>query len=249
MQILSPLEQFEVNILLPIYSEYLCIDISITNATVYMFLAFGLSIFLLFFGTFKLTIIPSRIQSVVELLYMFIFDMIKNQSSLKGQQFFPILFVTFCFILFSNLLGLTPYGFTPTSHIAVTFMLAFSFFIGLTIVGFMRQGSGFLKLFVPSGVPIAILPLMVLIEIMSYCIRPISLSVRLFANMLAGHTLLNIVAGFGISLYQINIIVALLPVLLLLAITVLEFGIAFLQAYVFVILLCIYLNDSISAGH
>lgn len=214
-----------------------------------MFLAFGLSIFLLFFGTFKLTIIPSRIQSVVELLYMFIFDMIKNQSSLKGQQFFPILFVTFCFILFSNLLGLTPYGFTPTSHIAVTFMLAFSFFIGLTIVGFMRQGSGFLKLFVPSGVPIAILPLMVLIEIMSYCIRPISLSVRLFANMLAGHTLLNIVAGFGISLYQINIIVALLPVLLLLAITVLEFGIAFLQAYVFVILLCIYLNDSISAGH
>jgi len=175
--------------------------------------------------------------------------MLKTQSSLKGQQFFPIIFVTFGFVLLSNLLGLTPYAFTPTSHIIVTFLLAFSFFVGLTIVGFMRQGVSFLKLFLPSGVPVAILPLMVLIEIMSYCIRPISLSVRLFANMLAGHTLLHIVAGFCVKLLDNGILFAMLPVILLLAITLLEFGIAFLQAYVFVILLSIYLNDSISAGH
>ncbi|MCL4158401.1 UNVERIFIED_CONTAM: hypothetical protein GTU68_064413 [Idotea baltica] len=248
MFILSPLEQFEVNIFLPL-SFFSIFDISITNATLYMFLAFGSFLFLLFLGSYKLTVVPTRFQSVLELLYIFIFDMIKNQAGLKGQQFFPILFITFGFVLFCNVLGLTPYAFTPTSHIIVTFMLAFSFFIGLTIVGFSRQGLGFLKLFVPSGVPVAILPLMILIEIMSYCIRPISLSVRLFANMLAGHTLLHIVAGFGISLLNFSVIVALLPVFLLLAISALEFGIAFLQAYVFVILLCIYLNDSISAGH
>ncbi len=248
MFILSPLEQFEINIICPL-SFFTFFDISITNATLYMFLAFSLFFFLLYLGTFRLLVIPTRFQSIVELLYIFIFDMIKNQASLKGQQFFPILFITFGFVLFSNVLGLTPYAFTPTSHIIVTFLLAFSFFIGLTIVGFERQGAGFLKLFLPSGVPVAMLPLMVLIEILSYCIRPISLSVRLFANMLAGHTLLHIVAGFGVSLLNFSTIVALLPIGLLLAITALEFGIAFLQAYVFVILLCIYLNDSISAGH
>lgn len=175
--------------------------------------------------------------------------MIKDQASLKGQQFFPLFFLIFGFILFCNLLGLTPYAFTPTSHILLTFMIAFSFFIGLSIIGFLRQGVHFFQLFVPSGVPLAILPLMIVIEIMSYCIRPISLSVRLFANMLAGHTLLHIVAGFGVNLLKINFIFGLLPLLLLLAITALEFGIAFLQAYVFVILLSIYLKDSIKIAH
>jgi len=248
MQIFSPLEQFEVNILftLPFFTAF---DISITNSTIYMFLSFSFFSGLLLLGTFRVFIIPTKFQVVSELIYQFIFDMVKTQSSLKGQQFFPIIFVTFGFVLLSNLLGLTPYAFTPTSHIIVTFLLAFSFFVGLTIVGFMRQGVSFLKLFLPSGVPVAILPLMVLIEIMSYCIRPISLSVRLFANMLAGHTLLHIVAGFGVKLLDNGILFAMLPVILLLAITLLEFGIAFLQAYVFVILLSIYLNDSISAGH
>lgn len=175
--------------------------------------------------------------------------MIKNQASLKGQHLFPLFFLTFGFVLFCNVLGLTPYAFTPTSHIILTFLLAFSYFVGLTFLGFMRQGFHFLSLFVPSGVPVLILPLMILIEIMSYCIRPISLSVRLFANMLAGHTLLHIVAGFGVNLLKVNFIFGLLPIILLLAITGLEFGIAFLQAYVFVILLSIYLKDSISVSH
>jgi F-type H+-transporting ATPase subunit a len=174
--------------------------------------------------------------------------MIENQAGLKGQYYFPLFFLTFGFVLLCNVLGLTPYAFTPTSHIIVTFMIAFSFFIGLTVIGFMRQGLAFLQIFVPSGVPLAILPLMILIEIMSYCIRPISLSVRLFANMLAGHTLLHIVAGFGVNLLKINLIFGLLPIMLLLAITGLEFGIAFLQAYVFVILLSIYLNDSLNTA-
>jgi len=194
-------------------------------------------------------LIPLKFQSIIELIYQFIFDMIKDQASLKGQQFFPLFFLIFGFILFCNLLGLTPYAFTPTSHIILTFMIAFSFFIGLSIIGFLRQGVHFFQLFVPSGVPLAILPLMIGIEIMSYCIRPISLSVRLFANMLAGHTLLHIVAGFGVNLLKINFIFGLLPLLLLLAITALEFGIAFLQAYVFVILLSIYLKDSIKIAH
>lgn len=246
--ILSPLEQFEVNIIYPL-SFLGLFDISITNATIYVFLALTFFSFFLLLGSWNLFLIPLRFQSLIELVYQFVFDMIKNQASLKGQQFFPLFFLTFGFVLLCNLLGLTPYAFTPTSHIILTFMIAFSFFIGLTIVGFLRQGLNFLTLFVPSGVPIAILPLMILIEIMSYCIRPISLSVRLFANMLAGHTLLHIVAGFGVNLLKINFFFGLLPILLLLAITALEFGIAFLQAYVFVILLSIYLKDSIHIAH
>ena len=221
--ILSPLEQFEVNIIYPL-SFLGFFDISITNATIYVFLAFTFFSFFLLLGSWNLFLIPLRYQSLIELIYQFVFDMIKNQASLKGQQFFPLFFLTFGFVLLCNLLG-------------------------LTIVGFMRQGLQFLTLFVPSGVPMAILPLMILIEIMSYCIRPISLSVRLFANMLAGHTLLHIVAGFGVNLLKINFFFGLLPILLLLAITALEFGIAFLQAYVFVILLSIYLKDSISISH
>lgn len=248
MQFFSPLEQFEINIFFSL-SFFNFFDISITNSTIYVFFSFLFFFFILYLGTFKILIIPTNLQIISELLYQFIFDMIKTQAGLKGQQFFPLLFVTFGFVLFSNVLGLTPYAFTPTSHIIITFFLAFSFFIGLTIVGFMRQGVHFLSLFIPSGVPIAILPLMILIEIMSYCIRPISLSVRLFANMLAGHTLLHIVAGFGVKLLNLGFIFFLLPIILLLAITLLEFGIAFLQAYVFVILLSIYLNDSIQVGH
>ena len=246
--ILSPLEQFEVNIIYPL-SFFGTFDISITNATIYVFLSLFLFSNLILMGTWNMFLIPLKFQSVIELIYSFIFDMIKNQASLKGQQFFPLFFLTFGFILLCNILGLTPYAFTPTSHIILTFMIALSFFIGLTIIGFMRQGLSFLSLFVPSGVPSALLPLMILIEVMSYCIRPISLSVRLFANMLAGHTLLHIVAGFGVNLLKINFFFGLLPIFLLFAITTLEFGIAFLQAYVFVILLSIYLKDSISVSH
>jgi len=246
--IFSPLEQFEINVLVPL-SFFGFFDISITNATFYTFLALSFFSFFLLLGSWNLFLVPLKFQSLIELVYQFIFDMIKDQASLKGQQFFPLFFLTFGFVLLCNLLGLTPYAFTPTSHIALTFMIAFSFFIGLTLLGFLRQGSNFFQLFIPSGVPVAILPLMICIEIMSYCIRPVSLSVRLFANMLAGHTLLHIVAGFGVNLLKINFFFGLLPIILLLAITTLEFGIAFLQAYVFVILLSIYLKDSIKVAH
>lgn len=246
--IFSPLEQFEINVLIPL-SLVGFFDISITNATFYIFLALSLFTFFILLGSWNLFLVPLNFQVLIEIIYQFVFDMIKDQASLKGQQFFPLFFLTFGFILFCNLLGLTPYAFTPTSHIALTFLVAFSFFIGLSIIGFLRQGIYFLQLFVPSGVPVVILPLMVCIEIMSYCIRPVSLSVRLFANMLAGHTLLHIVAGFGVNLLKVNFIFGLLPIVLLLAITTLEFGIAFLQAYVFVILLSIYLKDSIKVAH
>ena len=244
----SPLEQFEIHIFKSI-DFFSLFDISITNATIYMFLSFFFFLLLNFFGTYKSYIIPHKYQIIIELIYTFIFDLLKDQATLKGQFFFPILFVTFGFVLFSNFLGLMPYAFTPTSHITITFAIAFSFFVGLTIVGFMKQGISFLKLFVPSGVPVMLLPLIVLIEIMSYFIRPISLSVRLFANMLAGHTLLHIVAGFGISLFKKSFVFGLIPVVFLLAVSFLEFGIAFLQAYVFIILLAIYLNDSLNASH
>lgn len=246
--IFSPLEQFEINIVYPL-TFFSFFDIAITNATIYKLVAFSFFTFLMILGTYRMYIVPSGYQTVAELIYQFVFDIIKAQAGLRGQQFFPLLFLIFGFILFSNVVGLTPYAFTPTSHIIVTFMIAFSMFIGLMIVGFMRQGFQFLNLFVPSGVPVALLPLVVLIEIMSVMIRPISLSARLFANMLAGHTLLYILAGFVTSLLTINFFVGLLPFVVILAITILEVGIAFLQAYVFVVLLAIYLNDSIHAGH
>ena len=248
MNIFSPLEQFEVNVVYPL-TFLSFFDIAITNATIYKFLAFSFFLFLMVLSTSKLSIVPSGFQSIAELIYQFVFDVIKNQASLKGQQFFPILFLIFGFVLFSNLLGMTPYAYTPTSHIIVNFMLALSIFLGFMIVGFLRQGINFLKLFVPSGVPIALLPLFVVIEVMSVTLRPISLSVRLFANILAGHTLLHILAGFVTSLLALSFIAGLVPFIVLLAVTVLEFGIAFLQAYVFVVLLAIYLNDSISVGH
>ena len=248
MNIFSPLEQFEVNVIYPLTFLSL-FDIAITNATIYKFLAFSFFTFFMVLSTNRLSMVPSGFQSIAELLYQFIFDIIKNQASLKGQQFFPILFLIFGFVLFSNLLGLTPYAFTPTSHIIINFMIALSMFIGLMIIGFLRQGLYFLKLFVPSGVPLALLPLLVVIEIMSIMLRPISLSVRLFANMLAGHTLLHILAGFVTSLLAFGIVIGFMPFIVLVAVTVLEFGIAFLQAYVFVVLLAIYLNDSIHVGH
>lgn len=246
----SPLEQFEINILFILkLNHVLGFDLIVTNSTLYAFLAFGFFLFSILIVNYTLYVVPSRLQSIIELLYIFIFDLIISQAGLKGQDYFPLFFLIFGFILFSNLIGLTPYAFTPTSHIIVTFTIAFSCFLGFTILGFIRHGLGFLSFFVPTGVPVVLLPLMVVIEVMSYFIRPISLSVRLFANMLAGHTLLHIIAGFVVALMNISLLLGIIPFVLLLAITLLEFGIAFLQAYVFVILLAIYLNDSLNIAH
>ena len=164
----------------------------------------------------------------------------------RTDAYIPFLWSLFFFILFCNLLGMIPYTFTVTSHIIVTFALAMVVFIGVTIVGFAKHGSHFLRLFVPSGVPVALLPLIVVIEVISYLTRPISLSVRLFANMMAGHTMLKVFGGFVVAL---GVIGGWAPLAFIVALTGLEIGIAFLQAYVFVILTCIYLNDAMHPGH
>ncbi|MDX1580159.1 MAG: F0F1 ATP synthase subunit A, partial [Alphaproteobacteria bacterium] len=190
--------------------------------------------------------VPGRWQSMVELSYEFVAKMLNDSVGPEARRFFPVIFTLFLLNLFCNRMGLVPYAFTVTSHIIVTFALAFFILVGITIYGFIRNGLGFAKLFVPSGVPVALLPFLVLIEILSYLIRPISLSVRLFANMMAGHTMLKVFAGFVISL---GALAGWAPLAFLVALTGLEIGIAFLQAYVFAILTCIYLNDAFHPGH
>ena len=172
--------------------------------------------------------------------------MISDTAGLKAKPYFPFVFSLFMFVLFCNMLGMLPYSFTVTSHIIVTFALAAVIFVGVTIIGFVNHGAGYLKLFMPSGVPVVLLPLIVIIEIISYLSRPVSLSVRLFANMLAGHTMLKVFGGFVISL---GIIGGWLPLSFTVALTGLEILIAFLQAYVFAILTCIYLNDALNLNH
>jgi len=172
--------------------------------------------------------------------------MISDTDGLKAKPYFALIFSLFVFVLFCNMFGMIPYTFTVTSHIIVTFVLAAFIFIGVTIIGFMKHGFGYLKLFVPSGVPAVLLPLIVVIEIISYLSRPISLSVRLFANMMAGHTMMKVFGGFVISL---GIVGGWLPLSFSVALTGLEILVAFLQAYVFAILTCIYLNDALNLHH
>jgi F-type H+-transporting ATPase subunit a len=178
--------------------------------------------------------------------YEFVANMVRENAGSAGMRYFPFIFTLFMFILFCNLLGLIPYNFTPTSHIAVTFVMAMAVFLGVTVIGFVRNGAGFLRLFVPSGVPIFLLPLIVIIEVISYLTRPISLAIRLFANMMAGHTMLKVFATFVVSL---GILAGWAPLAFIVALTGLELLIAFLQAYVFAILSCIYLNDALSQPH
>tara|TARA_B100000446_G_C10387477_1_gene282568 strand:- start:74 stop:703 length:630 start_codon:yes stop_codon:yes gene_type:complete len=187
-------------------------------------------------------VIPNRFQIISELLYEFIANMINDNIGHKGKKFFPFIFTLFTFILFGNLLGMLPYSFTFTSHIIVTFVLAMFIFLFITLIGIFMHGFKFFSLFVPKGAPMLMLPLMIPIEIISYLSRPISLSVRLFANMMAGHTMLKIFAGFIVPLGIFGIA----PLMVDVALTALEVLIAFLQAYVFTILTCIYLNESIN---
>jgi F-type H+-transporting ATPase subunit a len=199
---------------------------------------------------YKSKFVPTNWQLLLEFFYKFIVSMVKQQAGKGALNFFPIVFVVFFFILFCNLIGLLPFGVTVTAQLINTFLLALSFNLGFIILGFFKNGFGFLRLFVPSDAPKVLIPLIVCIELVSYTIRTFSLSLRLFANMMAGHTLLHILTSFVLRFwYSSFYIVALFPLILVLMITVLEFGIAFLQAYVFSILLCIYLNDSLHPGH
>ena len=222
------------------------IDISFTNARLFMIFS-CISILLIFnLGSSKRNVIPNKIQLLTELSYTFISKMISDTAGSKGKPYFGFVFSLFMFVLFCNMLGMLPYAFTVTSHIIVTFVLAAFIFIGVTVIGFTKHGFGYLKLFIPSGVPIVLLPLIVVIEIISYLSRPISLSVRLFANMMAGHTMMKVFGGFVISL---GIVGGWLPLSFSVALTGLEILVAFLQAYVFAILTCIYLNDALNLHH
>jgi len=183
---------------------------------------------------------------VTEMSYTFVAKMISDTAGSSAKSFFPFVFTLFMFVLFCNMFGMIRYSFTVTSHIIVTFVLASFIFIGVTIIGFIKHGISYLKLFVPSGVPLVLMPLIVIIEIISYLSRPISLSVRLFANMMAGHTMMKVFGGFVISL---GIVGGWLPLSFSVALTGLEILVAFLQAYVFAILTCIYLNDALNLHH
>ena len=222
------------------------VDISFTNSSLFMVIS-SLTILILFnLGTKKNSLIPNKIQLLAELSYSFISKMISDTAGSKAKPYFAFIFSLFMFVLFCNMFGMMPYSFTVTSHIIVTFMLAAFIFIAVTIIGFIKHGVGYLKLFLPSGVPMVLLPLIVVIEIISYLTRPISLSVRLFANMLAGHTMMKVFGGFVISL---GIVGGWLPLSFSVALTGLEILVAFLQAYVFTILTCIYLNDALNLHH
>jgi F-type H+-transporting ATPase subunit a len=227
-------------------------EIAFTNSSAYMFAAVGAATLLMVGGSAGKQLIPSRFQSAAELAYEFVADMLRSNAGEKGMKFFPLVFTLFIFIASCNLIGIIPYTFTVTSHLAVTLCMALIVFTTMTVYGFYKHGLHFLKLFVPSGIPIYILPLVVFIEVLSYFLKPVSHSVRLFANMLAGHIALKVFAGFVTSLAAFGFlgwIGAVVPLALTVALTALELLVAFLQAYVFAILTCIYLNDAIHGGH
>ena len=236
---LQPLEQFTIERLVPLHIGRL--DVSFTNSALLMTIAVVLITALMVLGTRKAALVPGRWQSVTEMAYEFVANMVDTNAGHGARDFFPFIFTLFMFILFSNLLGLIPYSFTITSHIIVTFALAAVVFIGVTIVGIVRHGFHFLRLFVPEGVPVALLVLLVPIELLSYFIRPFTLSIRLFANMLAGHTMLAIFGGFAASVG----LLAFFPLAINIALVGLELLVAALQAYVYAILTCLYLRDAL----
>ncbi len=240
---IDPMHQFEVKTLFPM--QFGSIDASFTNSSLFMVIAAALLTLLMLVGINRRAMVPGRLQSIVELSYEFIANMLRDNVGTAGLRFFPFVFTLFMFVLATNLLGMVPYSFTVTSQIIVTFALAFFIFIGVTILGFVVHGFGFLKFFVPHGVPMYLLPLVVPIEVVSYLTRPISLSVRLFANMMAGHTVIKVFAGFVIALGAFGYAPGLLPLVFMVALTALEVLVAALQAYVFAILTCIYLNDAL----
>lgn len=236
---LKPLEQFTIERLVPLHIGRL--DVSYTNSALLMTIAVVLITALTVLATRKASLVPGRWQSVAEMFYEFVADMVDTNAGHGAREFFPFVFTLFMFILFSNLLGLVPYSFTVTSHIIVTFALAVVVFVGVTVVGLVKHGFHFLRLFVPEGVPAVLLVLLVPIEVLSYFIRPFTLSIRLFANMLAGHTMLAIFGGFAASVG----IFAILPLAIDVAMMGLELLVAALQAYVFAILTCLYLRDAL----
>ena len=237
----SPLEQFAIQDLTAPMFTIGGHHIAVTNSAVFMMGAVVLSSGLLLAGAGKGAMIPGRIQAMSELFYEFIANMIRDNVGSAGKKFFPFIFSLFIFTLFGNILGMLPYGYTFTSQIAVTFFMAMVVFLGVTLIGLFKHGLHFFSLFFPHGAPLFTAPILIPIEVVSYLSRPISLSVRLFANMTVGHVLLKVLAGFVVALGFFGFV----PLVVLVAITALELLVALLQAYIFTILCCIYLNDAL----
>ena len=247
----DPIHQFQIKKLFT-FGEIGGVEIAFTNSAVFMLAAVAVTAGGLVLATAGRSLVPGRVQSVAEVTYEFVADMVRQSTGEEGMRFFPLVFSLFSFILVLNMFGMIPGLFTVTSHIIVTALLALLVFFTVIGYGLYKNGIKFFRLFVPSGIPIYIMPLIVLIEVMSFLSRPISHSVRLFANMLAGHITLKVFAGFIVMLSGLGIVGwvgALLPLALTVALTALEFLVAFLQAYVFAILTCIYLNDALHPGH
>jgi F-type H+-transporting ATPase subunit a len=233
------LAQFEIKPLIPIRLGE--IDVSFTNSALFMVIAVVIATGFLMLGTRRSALVPGRLQSVAELSYEFIANMVRDNVGQEGRKYFPFIFTLFMFVFFGNMLGMVPYSFTFTSHIIVTFAMAAVVFVGVTVIGFMKHGIRFLGFLMPTGIPIYMAPLIIPIEVLSYFTRPVSLALRLFANMTAGHTMLKVFAGFVFTLGVFGVV----PLALVAALTGLEVIIAFLQAYVFTILTCVYLNDAL----
>ncbi len=237
----GPMHQFEIQRWIPL--DIGGVDVSFTNSAAFMCLAVLATFTLFWVATRHRTMVPSRWQSVAEVMYEFVGGMVKDNVGHQGMRYFPFIFTLFMFILMGNFLGLLPYSFTFTSHLVVNFTLALFIFLAVTIIGFARHGLHYLSLFLPSGTPIAVAFILVPIEVLSYFIRPFSLALRLFANMLAGHVLLKVLAGFIISL---GVVFGIVPFIAVFGVTLLEMLVGAIQAYVFALLACIYLNDAIN---
>ena len=235
----NPLEQFEIKPWIPIRIGDL--DVSFTNSSAFMIIAILAASAMMVLSVRKRALVPGRWQLLAELSYGFIAKMLSDTVGKEGKPYFPFVFTLFIFVLFGNILGMIPYSFTYTSHLAVTFAMAAFIFVSITVIAIAKHRMKFFSYFLPPGVPIAMAPLLIPIEIISYLSRPVSLSVRLFANMMAGHTLLKVLASFVIPLGIFGVI----PIAGLVAVTALEFLIAFLQAYIFTILTCIYISDAV----
>ena len=240
----NPMHQFEIKRLIDF--ELFGVDASFTNSALFMVIAAALITLFTLYAMRRRALVPTRMQSVAELSYEFVANMVRDNVGTDGMKYFPFIFTLFMFVLALNMLGMLPYSFTVTSHIIVTFALAAFVFLGVTAIGFIKHGVKFLKFFVPSGVPAVMLPLLVVIEVISYLTRPLSLSVRLFANMMAGHTMLKVFGAFVVAL---GVIGGIAPLAFMVAFTGLEILVAFLQAYVFAILTSIYLNDALHMHH
>lgn len=240
----SPLEQFEIVTILPL--KILGLNFSLTNSSLFMLISFLVLIFWLSLSFYKSKLLPNNWQLFKESLYDITAGMVQDNLGSKGEFYFPFIFSLHLLLLFCNLIGMIPYSFTVTSHIIFTFGLALSIFIGINIIGIQAHGFRFFALFLPRGVPLAIVPLLITIEFLSYTVKVFTLSIRLFANMTSGHTLLKIIAGFAWTMLSAGGLLAILhliPLGLLVALIGLELAIAGLQAYVFTLLTCIYLND------